>query len=164
VKKSVSPPAPMAANARIYSIVANIPCCKIATYGQIAALAGLPRQARKVGRALHALPVESDVPWQRVINAKGRGQPAEVVGSSPAAAPSPGRKESSLTSNGRVNFKRFRWRPSRQSAKTTTSTKRRRVRGARLTADSRLMTGQLRMLPEETNHFLRRIRAFRIGE
>jgi alkylated DNA nucleotide flippase Atl1/3-methyladenine DNA glycosylase AlkD len=43
----------------------------VATYGQVAALAGLARHARQVGYALHALPDGSDLPWQRVINSKG---------------------------------------------------------------------------------------------
>jgi len=42
----------------------------VATYGKIAALAGLPTQARLVGYALHALPRNSKVPWHRVINAQ----------------------------------------------------------------------------------------------
>ena len=49
----------------------RIPPGKVATYGQIARLLGKPRAARTVGWALHSLPSGSDVPWQRVINAKG---------------------------------------------------------------------------------------------
>lgn len=57
---------------RIYDVVVRIPKGRIATYGQVAVLAGLPRQARLVGYALHALPAaESRVPWHRVVNAKG---------------------------------------------------------------------------------------------
>lgn len=56
---------------KIYAIVRKIPKGKVATYGQIAELAGINRQARRVGYALSALNDESDVPWQRVINAKG---------------------------------------------------------------------------------------------
>ena len=44
----------------------------MATYGQVATLAGLPGCARQVGYALHALDNESNVPWQRVVNAQGR--------------------------------------------------------------------------------------------
>ena len=55
----------------IYRVVRRIPRGKVATYGQIAVLVGIPRQARQVGYALHALPRGSDVPWQRVINGKG---------------------------------------------------------------------------------------------
>jgi methylated-DNA-protein-cysteine methyltransferase-like protein len=56
---------------RIHSVVARIPEGRVATYGQVATLAGLPGHARLVGYALHALPSGSDVPWHRVINAKG---------------------------------------------------------------------------------------------
>lgn len=57
---------------RIYAVVRQIPKGRVATYGQVARLAGVPRHARQVGYALHALPAASDVPWHRVINAKGR--------------------------------------------------------------------------------------------
>ena len=56
----------------IYRIVRKIPRGKVATYGQIAKLAGMAGHARQVGYALHALPSGSDVPWHRVINAKGQ--------------------------------------------------------------------------------------------
>ncbi|MEA3287158.1 MAG: MGMT family protein [Candidatus Marinimicrobia bacterium] len=55
----------------IYSVVKQIPFGKVATYGQIATLAGYYRQARQVGYALHAVPSE-DIPWHRVINAQGK--------------------------------------------------------------------------------------------
>jgi len=56
---------------RIYEVVRQIPQGRVATYGQVAALAGLPGHARQVGYALHALPEGSNVPWHRVINARG---------------------------------------------------------------------------------------------
>ncbi len=55
----------------IYAVVSRIPCGRVATYGQIARLAGLPNHARLVGYALNALREASRVPWQRVVNAKG---------------------------------------------------------------------------------------------
>ena len=58
--------------ARIYAVVSRIPRGRVATYGQVAALAGLPRQARLVGYAMHSLPAGSDVPWHRVVNAAGK--------------------------------------------------------------------------------------------
>jgi len=54
---------------RIWSIVAMIPAGKVASYGQIAALAGIPRHARLVGRTLRELPAGSKLPWHRVVNA-----------------------------------------------------------------------------------------------
>lgn len=58
--------------ARIYAVVRRIPAGRVATYGQVAGLAGLGGHARQVGYALNALPDGTDVPWQRVINAQGR--------------------------------------------------------------------------------------------
>lgn len=56
---------------RIYDAVRRIPKGRAATYGQIAVLAGIPRQARQVGYALSALRDDDSVPWHRVVNAKG---------------------------------------------------------------------------------------------
>lgn len=60
---------------RIYAVVKKVPRGQVATYGQIAAIAGLPRRARQVGYALHALPAQSKLPWHRVINARGEISP-----------------------------------------------------------------------------------------
>ena len=57
---------------RIYRVVGRIPRGRVATYGQVAALAGLPNRARQVGYAMHALDPDSGVPWHRVLNAAGR--------------------------------------------------------------------------------------------
>lgn len=54
-----------------YAVVQKIPEGRVATYGQIAALAGLAGGARQVGFALAALAEETELPWQRVINARG---------------------------------------------------------------------------------------------
>ncbi|NJN86607.1 MAG: methyltransferase [Leptolyngbyaceae cyanobacterium SL_7_1] len=63
----------MAAYEIIYEVVRKIPYGQVATYGQIAALANLPGQARLVGYALFRVDTRSsDVPWHRVINAKGQ--------------------------------------------------------------------------------------------
>lgn len=58
----------------VYRIVAQIPAGKVSTYGRIAELTPVPRGARRVGWALHALGPEQErsVPWWRVINAAGR--------------------------------------------------------------------------------------------
>ena len=59
----------------IYRLVSRIPCGQVATYGQIAAFMGRPRGARQVGYALAALTPESEVPWHRDVNARGRISP-----------------------------------------------------------------------------------------
>ena len=59
-------------NQRIWQVVALIPAGQVATYGDIAAQAGLPGAARRVGRALKYLPKNTRIPWYRVVNAQGR--------------------------------------------------------------------------------------------
>lgn len=56
---------------RIWDVVRKIPVGRVVTYGQVARMAGLGNQARLVGYALHQLPEDTDVPWYRVVNAKG---------------------------------------------------------------------------------------------
>lgn len=56
---------------KIYRVIRKIPSGKVATYGQIALLAGIGRQPRRVGYALSILAEGHDLPWHRVINAKG---------------------------------------------------------------------------------------------
>ena len=60
---------------KFYRVVRNVPRGRVASYGQIAELAGLDGHARQVGYALHALPADSGVPWHRVVNAKGEISP-----------------------------------------------------------------------------------------
>lgn len=55
----------------IYDTIRRIPSGKVASYGMIAQAAGLPRQARLVGYALHSLKDDTDVPWFRIVNFKG---------------------------------------------------------------------------------------------
>lgn len=67
---------------KIYEVVKSIPKGKVATYGQIALLAGNPRWARVVGYALHVNPEPSQVPCHRVVNREGRTAPGFVFGGS----------------------------------------------------------------------------------
>jgi methylated-DNA-protein-cysteine methyltransferase-like protein len=82
----------------------------VATYGQVAALAGLPGQARQVGYAMAALEVDSGVPWHRVINARG-------AISLPPADHSALIQRARLEAEGvvfeddRVSLDRWQWRP-----------------------------------------------------
>ena len=63
----------------IYRTIKRIPFGRIASYGQIARVAGFPNQARLVGYALHSLRAGNDeaVPWWRVLNAKGESSLAD---------------------------------------------------------------------------------------
>ena len=60
-----------AAVAAICAVIRRIPRGWVATYGQVAAMAGLPRRARLVGSVLQNLDPAADIPWHRVVNAKG---------------------------------------------------------------------------------------------
>ncbi|HVR96909.1 MAG TPA: MGMT family protein [Thermoanaerobaculia bacterium] len=64
----------------IYAVISRIPPGRVATYGQVALLAGLGRSARRVGQALRVLPEGSAVPWHRVINARGEISPRGGMG------------------------------------------------------------------------------------
>ena len=102
---------------RIYAVVRRIPRGRVATYGQVARLAGMARQARQVGYALNRLPDESDVPWHRVINARG-----EI---SPRAIPDDGRFQRILlqgegvrfSAAGRIPLDRYLWQPVTRTAR-----------------------------------------------
>jgi methylated-DNA-protein-cysteine methyltransferase-like protein len=96
---------------RIYAVVAKIPRGKIATYGQVADLAGLSGHARQVGYALHATPDESAIPWQRVVNAKGEISPRAdplTTGVQKSLLDAEG---ISFDANGRIDLDRCRWQP-----------------------------------------------------
>lgn len=95
----------------IYQAVQRIPKGRVATYGQIAMLAGLPRHARQVGYALAALSGQDAVPWYRVVNVKG-----EI---SQRADPDGGRFQRVLLeqegvvfdSRDRIPMHKYQWRP-----------------------------------------------------
>lgn len=95
----------------IYAVVRQIPYGQVATYGQIAELANLAGQARLVGYALFRTP-SSDIPWHRVINAKGE------ISESPWRLGNDDLQRSlleaegiSFSSSGKVNLSQYRWQP-----------------------------------------------------
>jgi methylated-DNA-protein-cysteine methyltransferase-like protein len=95
----------------VYRVVRRIPAGRVATYGQVAALAGMPGAARQVGWALAALRPDDDVPWHRVINARGEISPRgahEAVDLQRALLESEGIE---LAASGRIDLARFAWRP-----------------------------------------------------
>lgn len=57
---------------RIWNVAALIPAGKVASYGQVADLAGLPGRARMVSKALRSAPAGLELPWFRIINAQGK--------------------------------------------------------------------------------------------
>lgn len=94
--------------ARILAAVDSIPPGRVATYGQIAREAGLPRRARLVGRVLATLPAGTRLPWHRVVNAQGR------ISLRPGAPLQRRRLASEgvrFTAAGRIDLARFTWTP-----------------------------------------------------
>jgi methylated-DNA-protein-cysteine methyltransferase-like protein len=96
---------------RIYAVVRRVPRGRVATYGQVAALAGLPGHARQVGYALHALAKGTRLPWHRVINAKGevsrRRRPGEELSQRMLLE----REGVRFDARGRVALARVGWTP-----------------------------------------------------
>ena len=94
--------------ARILAVVDSIPKGCVASYGQVAREAGLPRHARLVGRVLSDLAPGSALAWHRVVNSSG------------SVSPRPGatlqrrrlvREGVVFTRTGRIDLARFRWTP-----------------------------------------------------
>ena len=92
-------------------MVSRVPRGRVATYGQVAILAGLPRHARLVGYALNVLPEGTAVPWHRVINAKGEiSLRANALGHDELQEVLL-RREGVRFVDGRISFERYGWRP-----------------------------------------------------
>ncbi len=96
---------------RIYKTVRRIPRGRVATYGQIAELAGLPGHARQVGYALHALKPGTRVPWHRVINAQGRISLRAFPGADVRQRQLLEAEGVLFAANGGVKLIEFRWKP-----------------------------------------------------
>ena len=96
--------------ARIYATIRDVPPGTVASYGQIAEIAGIPRGARQVGRALRELPAGHDVPWYRIVTASGR-LAFEVDSAAWRRQVDKLADEEVTLSNGRVNMALYRWQP-----------------------------------------------------
>lgn len=94
----------------IYDTVRRIPRGRVLTYGDVAALAGLPGHARLVGYALHALAEGSTVPWHRVINARGGISTGRALPGGELVQRFLLEGEGvEFDARGRTSLKRFRW-------------------------------------------------------
>lgn len=99
----------MSAYDRYYDVVRRIPPGRVSTYGTVATIAGRGGRARQVGYALAALR-DDDVPWHRVVNARGEisarrgGGPAEKV--QRALLESEGVR---FETSGRIDLEEFGW-------------------------------------------------------
>ena len=101
-----------------YRVVARIPSGQVATYGQVAMLAGKPRAARQVGYALSALRgTRHAIPWQRVLGSRARGLAAisilDPMGSAVQRALLEG-EGVEVDERGQVSLERFGWTPRRR--------------------------------------------------
>ena len=104
---------PSPTHTKIWIVVGRIPKGRVATYGQIAELAGFPRQPRLTGYALRALPEGSRVPWHRVINAKGEVSERAERGAEHLQRALLEEEGVVFDTNGKVSLARFRWKPRR---------------------------------------------------
>ena len=101
--------------ARIYDVVRRIPKGRVATYGQIATLAGIPGHARLVGYAMAALPEDSAVPWHRVVNARGTISLRGTQGDDRLQRALLEADGIEFDAAGCIDLERHRWRPRRPS-------------------------------------------------
>lgn len=95
---------------RIWNTVLKVPSGKVASYGQIADLAGLPGRARLVGKALGYAPNEKQVPWYRVLRSDGKiaFPPGSEQGIKQTALL---QQENVAVLNNRVKLSVFQWQP-----------------------------------------------------
>lgn len=94
---------------QILEVIALIPYGKVATYGQIAQLAGLPKHARLVGYVLKHLDPKSDVPWHRVINSQGKISTTRLNAQGDNLQQVKLLEEGVVVLNGQVRLKQFQW-------------------------------------------------------
>jgi methylated-DNA-protein-cysteine methyltransferase-like protein len=97
----------------IYAVVRRIPRGRVATYGQVAELAGLPGRARQAGYALHALPAATAVPWHRVVNARGAVSTRSEAGDALGQRLRLEGEGIRFDARGRLSLARHRWVPRR---------------------------------------------------
>ena len=96
----------------IYAATRKIPPGRVATYGQVAEMADLPGNARQVGYALSCLPEDSDVPWHRVVNAKGEiSQRAFSFGCEELQRELLEQEGVTSMANGRISLRNYRYKP-----------------------------------------------------
>jgi methylated-DNA-protein-cysteine methyltransferase-like protein len=90
-------------------MVRKVPRGRVATYGQIAELAGLEGHARQVGYALHSLPERNNVPWHRVVNARGEISPRSAGDSHELQRMLLEAEGVTIDLRGRIDLKQYRW-------------------------------------------------------
>ncbi|ENU07704.1 hypothetical protein F997_03730 [Acinetobacter calcoaceticus NIPH 13] len=96
---------------QILEVIALIPYGKVATYGQVARMAGLPKHARLVGYVLKHLEADHQVPWYRVINSQGKISLSKFNEKGENVQQLKLEAEGVYLLNGKVNLKQFSWQP-----------------------------------------------------
>lgn len=96
---------------QILEVIALVPYGKVASYGQIAKLAGLPKHARLVGYVLKHLDKESQIPWYRVINSQGKISVTRMDEKGNNVQQDLLEAEGVYLLNGKVSLKKFGWQP-----------------------------------------------------
>lgn len=110
--KTRSVASPDSTRQKIYAVVRRVPRGKVATYGQIAEIAGLEGHARQVGYAMAALQSSSALPWHRILNAQGRvSMRSAGAGSTIVQQQLLEREGIVFDGGGRVSLARYRWKP-----------------------------------------------------
>lgn len=96
---------------QILEVIALIPHGKVASYGQVAKLAGLPKHARLVGYVLKHLDKQSEIPWYRVINSQGKISVTRINQRGENVQQILLEQEGIYLLNGKVSLKTFGWQP-----------------------------------------------------
>ena len=92
----------------ILQVVALIPYGKVATYGQIAKMAGLPKHARLVGRVLQQVE-DKHLPWHRVINSQGKISLSKLDAQGDNLQIIKLQAENIVVNAGKINLKLYQW-------------------------------------------------------
>lgn len=96
---------------KIYAVVRKIQKGKVATYGQIAAMAGNPRWSQVVGYALHTNPDPQNIPCYRVVNRFGKLSEAFAFGGVNVQADLLRSDGVEVSDDGTVDLKKYLWQP-----------------------------------------------------
>lgn len=96
---------------RVYACVRRIPKGRIVNYGGVAALVGTPRAARGVGYALSHLPIDTDVPWWRVVNRRGAISTSRIAGVAQRQRALLEIEGVEFDERGEASWERFGWNP-----------------------------------------------------
>ena len=93
----------------VYNVVAKIPRGKVATYGQVAELAGMPGAAREVGLIMSRVKAEQNLPCQRVVNKTGTLSPDYAFGGQVRQQSMLMEEGIRFTADGRIDMEHYRW-------------------------------------------------------